>query len=66
MPDRNHTVVVQGLDGYIVAADEQTLLICRRDQEEQTVKFRADVAFDKLRSTSETDNYNSWETDNYK
>lgn len=53
MPDSNHTVVVQGLDGYIVAADEQTLMICRRDQEEQIVKFRTDVAFDKIRSGKE-------------
>lgn len=56
MPDRDHTVVVEGLDGYIVAADEKTLMICRRDQEERTVKFRADVTFDKLRGTTETDN----------
>lgn len=56
MPDSDHTVVVQGLDGYIVAADEQTLMICRRDQEEQAVKFRADVAFSKLRGTPESDN----------
>ena len=50
MPDAKHTVVAQGLDGYIVAADEHTLMICRRDQEERIVKFRADVAFDRIRS----------------
>ena len=39
----NKTVVVQGLDGYIVAADDNTLLICRRDQEDRIVKFASDV-----------------------
>lgn len=53
MPDDEHTVVVEGLDGYIVAADKQTLMICRRDHEEQIVKFRSDVAFDRIKSKKE-------------
>lgn len=35
--------VIQGLDDYIVAAGTDTLLICRRDQEEQLLKFNSDV-----------------------
>jgi hypothetical protein len=46
-------VVVQGLDGYIVAADEKTLMVCRRDQEERILKFRSDVAFDRIKSGKE-------------
>lgn len=53
MPDTNHTVVVQGLDGYIVAADEKTLMVCRRDQEERILKFRSDVAFERIKSGKE-------------
>jgi mannose-1-phosphate guanylyltransferase len=53
MPDSDHTLVVQGLDGYIIAADEETMMICRRDQEEQIVKFRTDVAFDRIKSSKE-------------
>lgn len=53
MPDDEHTVVVEGLDGYIVAADKETLMICRRDHEEQIVKFRSDVAFDRIRAGKE-------------
>ena len=50
MPDTDHTVVLDGLDGYIVAADQTTLMVCRRDQEERIVKFRSDVEFRKLRN----------------
>jgi mannose-1-phosphate guanylyltransferase len=39
----NKTVVVQGLDGYIIAGDGNTLLICPRDQEDRIVKFASDV-----------------------
>lgn len=35
--------VIQGLDGYIVAAGADTLLICRRDQEEQLMKYNSDI-----------------------
>lgn len=53
LPDTNHTVVLQGLDGYIVAADNNTLLICRRDEEERIVKFRSDVAFRRIKNSKE-------------
>lgn len=42
------TVVLQGLEGFVVAADENTLLICRRDQEDRLVKFISDVEMQKL------------------
>ncbi len=35
--------VIQGLDNYIVAAGADTLLICRRDQEEQLIRFNSDI-----------------------
>ena len=35
--------VVQGLDGYIIAAGADTLLICRKDQEDQLMKFNSDI-----------------------
>lgn len=35
--------VIQGLDDYIVAAGPSTLLICRRDQQEQLMKFNSDI-----------------------
>ena len=35
--------VIQGLEDYIVAAGADTLLICRRDQQEQLMKFNSDI-----------------------
>ena len=35
--------VVQGLDGYIIATGADTLLICRKDQEDQLMKFNSDI-----------------------
>ncbi len=35
--------IIQGLDDYIIAAGSDTLLICRRDQEEQLMKFNSDI-----------------------
>ena len=35
--------VIQGLDDYIVAAGSDTLLICRRDQEEQLMRYGSDI-----------------------
>lgn len=46
------TVVLQGLDGYVVAGDEDTLLICRRDQEERLAKFISDVEMKKISQQS--------------
>ena len=42
------TVVLDGLDGYIVAADEDTLLICRRKNEDKIFKFASDVEMQEL------------------
>jgi len=56
LPDTGRTVVLQGLDGYIVASDGDTLMVCRRDHEDHIVKYRSDVAFDRLRNASENDN----------
>ena len=44
----NRTVILQGLAGYIVAGDENTLLVCRRDQEERLAKFASDVELAEL------------------
>lgn len=49
---QDKTAVLQGLDGYIVAADDNLVMVCRRDQEERTVKFQSDVELRKLRSKS--------------
>ena len=49
MPDDpSKTIVIDGLDGYIVAASDDTLMICRRKSEEQTFRFASDVALKKL------------------
>lgn len=39
----DRTIVLQGLDNYIVAGDETTLLVCRRDQEDRLFGFASDV-----------------------
>lgn len=49
MPDdHTKTVVLEGLDGYIVAANENTLMVCRRKNEEQVFRFANDVELKKL------------------
>lgn len=35
--------VIQGLDDYIVAGGPSTLLICRREQQDQLIKFNSDI-----------------------
>lgn len=40
-------VVLQGLDGYIVVESNDTLLICKKDDEQQIKQFVADVKRDK-------------------
>lgn len=40
--------VLEGLDGYIVAASSDTLLVCRRQSEGQLFKFSSDVELSKL------------------
>ncbi len=42
------TVVLDGLDGYIVAADDDTLLICRRRNEDKIFKYASDVEMQQL------------------
>lgn len=44
----NKNVIIQGLDNYIVAADDNTILICPRDREELIVKFASDVELAEL------------------
>ncbi len=39
--------VIQGLDGYIVAESNETLMICRREDEDQIKKFVTDVRIKK-------------------
>ena len=46
--DQDKTVVLEGLDGYIVAADKNTLMVCRRKNEEQIFRFSSDVELKKL------------------
>ena len=46
---QNRTVVLQGLEGYIVAADEDTILVCRRGEEDRSAKFASDVELYNLK-----------------
>ena len=46
--DADKTVVIEGLDGYIVAASKDTLMVCRRKNEEQIFRFASDVELKKL------------------
>ena len=39
--------VIQGLDGYIIAESNETLMICRREDEDQIKKFVTDVRIKK-------------------
>lgn len=43
------TVILQGLDNYIVTANDSILMICRRDQEENIPKFASDYELYKDR-----------------
>ena len=40
--------VLEGLDGYIVASSSDTLLVCRRQSEDQLFKFASDVELSKI------------------
>lgn len=42
------TVVLDGLDGYIVAATDDTLMICRRKNEDKIFKFASDAEMQQL------------------
>ena len=46
--DPDKTVVLEGLDGYIVAASRNTLLVCRRQSEDKMFRFSSDVELKKL------------------
>ena len=46
--DKNKTVVLEGLDGYIVAANEDIFMVCRRKNEDKIFKFASDVELKKL------------------
>jgi mannose-1-phosphate guanylyltransferase len=40
-------VVVQGLDGYIVAESDNTLMICKKEDEQQIRQFVNDIRISK-------------------
>lgn len=44
---KDRLVVLEGLDGYIVAEYDNVLMVCRMDHEQQVKKFVADVKADK-------------------
>jgi len=43
----NKVAVLQGLDGYIVAESNETLMICKKEDEQQIKKFVTDVKIKK-------------------
>ena len=46
--DPSKTIILEGLDGYIVAASGDTLMICRRQSEDMVFKFASDVELRKV------------------
>lgn len=52
--DPDKTVVLEGLDGYIVAASKDTLMICRRKNEDMVFRFSSDVELKKLIDNKKT------------
>ena len=49
IPDEVNEIRIEGHQNlHIVAGDENTLLVCRRDQEERLVKFASDVELAEL------------------
>ena len=44
---KDKLVVLQGLDGYIVVESNNTLLICKKDDEQQIKQFVSDVKREK-------------------
>jgi len=50
---QDRTVVLQGLEGYIVAADKDTILVCRRSEEDRIAKFVSDVELYNLKEKQE-------------
>lgn len=46
--DTGQTIILEGLDGYVVAVTKDTLMVCRRKNEEQIFRFASDVELKKL------------------
>ncbi len=46
---KNKLAILQGLEDYIIVEDDYTLLICKKDQEQQIRKFVSDVEIEKGR-----------------
>ena len=44
---KDKLVVLQGLDGYIVVESNNTLLVCKKDDEQQIKQFVADIKREK-------------------
>lgn len=44
---KDKVAVINGLDGYVVAGSSDTIMICRRDDEDQIKKFVTDVRMKK-------------------
>lgn len=44
------TLVMQGLEDYIITHTGQTLMICRRDQAERTAKFASDYELERFKN----------------
>ena len=42
------TIVLEGLDGYIVAACDDSIMVCRRENEDMVFRFSSDVELKKL------------------
>lgn len=53
--DSKKYAVVQGLKDYIIAGGPDTLLICRRDQEEQLMKYNSDIELMKKLKNSKNE-----------
>ncbi len=51
---KDRYAVIQGLDNYIVAESNDTLLICCRDQQDQLMKFNSDIELMKNTELSKT------------
>jgi len=46
---QDRTVVLQGLEGYLVVADKDTILVCPRADEDLIAKYASDVELDTLK-----------------
>ena len=55
MPD-DKTVVIQGLSDFIVVESDKTLLICKKEDEQQIRQFVADVMLDEEKTKKQLKN----------